>query len=91
VLAVLRSGANANDLSVMTLVIDLRCLQDRRYYARGIGNHTRRLIRHAPAGWMGLYDPSLLPLPEAVAGLAARLEYFAFWAWLRRYDLFFPI
>ena len=135
----------------MTLVIDLRCLQDRQYYERGIGNHARNLLRHAPPGWVGVYDPALPPLPEAVAGLAgalsphayvpgarmflnpspfspdqnfcarlltdpkvvkavcvydfipfdeparylrapaARLAYLAALAWLKRYDLFFPI
>ncbi|MBU6397346.1 MAG: glycosyltransferase [Rhodospirillales bacterium] len=58
----------------MTFVIDLRCLQDRQYYERGIGNHARSLIRHAPAGWVGMYDPALPPLPEAEARLAARLS-----------------
>ncbi len=58
----------------MTFVIDLRCLQDRQYYERGIGNHTRSLIRHAPTGWVGLYDPALPALPDEAARLAARLS-----------------
>ncbi len=58
----------------MTLVIDLRCLQDRQYYERGIGNHTRSLLRHAPPGWLGVYDPKLPPLPEEVEKLASRLS-----------------
>ena len=58
----------------MTLVIDLRCLQDRQYYERGIGNHTRSLLRHAPPGWVGVYDPMLPPLPEEAAGMAGRLS-----------------
>ena len=135
----------------MTVVIDLRCLQDRQYYERGIGNHARSLLRHAPPGWVGVFDPALPALPEEVARLAAglsphayvpdarvflnpspfspdqnfcarlltdarvmkvacvydfipydeperylrehvaRLDYYSALAWLRRYDLFFPI
>lgn len=135
----------------MSLVIDLRCLQDPAYRERGIGNHARNLIRHAPPGWVGVYDPALPALPEAVAARAgrlsphgyvpgatlflnpspftpnqefcarllsdkrvykavcvydfipfdaperylrtagARLDYYAALAWLRRYDLYFPI
>ncbi|MGE4481617.1 glycosyltransferase [Acidocella sp.] len=58
----------------MKLVIDLRCLQDRQYYERGIGNHTRSLLRHAPAGWVGIFDPCLSPLPNEVAQLAGALS-----------------
>ncbi|MDE1895733.1 MAG: glycosyltransferase [Rhodospirillales bacterium] len=58
----------------MTLVIDLRCLQDRQYYERGIGNHARSLLRHAPPGWVGIFDPALPDLPEEVTRLAAWLS-----------------
>lgn len=58
----------------MTLVIDLRCLQDPQYYERGIGNHTRSLIRHAPPGWVGIYDSALPDLPDEAASLAANLS-----------------
>ncbi|MDE2320007.1 MAG: glycosyltransferase [Rhodospirillales bacterium] len=58
----------------MTLVIDLRCLQDKQYYERGIGNHARSLIRHAALGWVGIYDQALPDLPEEVRQLAATLS-----------------
>lgn len=58
----------------MTLVIDLRCLQDGRFAERGIGNHTRNLLRQAPPGWVGLYDPQMLALPADIATLAASLS-----------------
>jgi glycosyltransferase involved in cell wall biosynthesis len=58
----------------MTLVIDLRCLQDRQYYERGIGNHARSLLRHASPGWVGVFDPVLPDLPQEVTRLAARLS-----------------
>ncbi len=58
----------------MTLVIDLRCLQDRQYYERGIGNHARSLLRHAPPGWVGVFNPALPDLPQEVTWLAAGLS-----------------
>ncbi|WP_298216120.1 glycosyltransferase [Acidocella sp.] len=69
----------------MTMVIDLRCLQDTQYAERGIGNHARALLRHAPPGWVGLYDPRLPPLPEAVARQAARLSPHAYVPGARRF------
>ncbi|MCB5943288.1 glycosyltransferase [Acidocella sp. KAb 2-4] len=58
----------------MSLVIDLRCLQDVNYYERGIGNHARNLLRHAPEPFIGLIDPALPPLPAEIAALAAQLS-----------------
>lgn len=57
----------------MSLVIDLRCLQDRNYYERGIGSHARCLLRHAP-DFVGLVDPLLPPLPEEVVRLVPKLS-----------------
>jgi glycosyltransferase involved in cell wall biosynthesis len=56
------------------LIIDMRCLQDRNYSERGIGNHARNLITHAPEPFIGLYDPKLPPLPADMAGRAAELS-----------------
>ena len=56
------------------LIIDMRCLQDRNYTERGIGNHARNLITHAPGPFIGLYDPKLPPLPEDMAGRARVLS-----------------
>ncbi len=57
----------------MSLVIDLRCLQDQNYYERGIGSHARMLLRHAPR-CIGLADPSLPPLPDEVAALVPEIS-----------------
>ncbi|MDD2794474.1 glycosyltransferase [Acidocella sp.] len=56
------------------LIIDMRCLQDRNYSERGIGNHARNLIAHAPEPFIGLYDPALPPLPADMAAQAAALS-----------------
>ncbi len=56
------------------LIIDMRCLQDRNYTERGIGNHARNLITHAPEPFIGLYEPSLPPLPADMAARAALLS-----------------
>ena len=56
------------------LIIDMRCLQDPNYSERGIGNHARNLITHAPEPFIGLYDPKLPPLPVDMAGRAAVLS-----------------
>lgn len=56
------------------LIIDMRCLQDRNYAERGIGNHARCIIRHAPGPFIGIIDPQLPPLPENLARLAAKLS-----------------
>jgi glycosyltransferase involved in cell wall biosynthesis len=58
----------------MVLVIDLRCLQDRNYTERGIGNHTRNLLRHAPGRFVGLVDPALPPLLPDDAALAPEVS-----------------
>ena len=58
----------------MTFVIDVRCLQDRQFYERGIGNHARSLLRHAPPGWVGVFDPALPELPEEITRMAAGLS-----------------
>ncbi|OYV34528.1 MAG: hypothetical protein B7Z80_20995 [Rhodospirillales bacterium 20-64-7] len=55
------------------LIIDLRCLQDRTYAERGIGNHTRNILAHVGAPFTGLIDPALPPLPTEIARQAARL------------------
>lgn len=135
----------------MSLVIDLRCLQDKQFYDRGIGFYTKALLALAPKGWVGLYDPTLPPVPAPEAALAGaltphayvpgarfflnpapffpnqgfcarllssphvrraacvhdfipfddqatylresatRLDYFAALAWLKAYDLYFPV
>ncbi|WP_298284247.1 glycosyltransferase [Acidocella sp.] len=58
----------------MSLVIDLRCLQDPNYRLRGIGAQARALARHAPEPFTGLIDPALPPLSPEDAGLAATLS-----------------
>jgi glycosyltransferase involved in cell wall biosynthesis len=58
----------------MSLVIDLRCLQDPNYRTRGIGAQARALARHAPAPFTGLIDPSLPPLSPEDATLPAALS-----------------
>lgn len=57
----------------MSLVIDLRCLQDKQFYDRGIGFYTKALLAQAPKGWVGLYDPALPPVPAPEAALAGAL------------------
>ena len=52
----------------LTLVVDVRCLQDPSYARRGVGRHTLALLRHAPRRFrlVGLCDPNLPELiPEA--------------------------
>ncbi|GLR67406.1 hypothetical protein GCM10010909_20870 [Acidocella aquatica] len=56
------------------LIIDMRCLQDRNYSERGIGNHARNLIAHAPEPFIGLFTPALPPLPADMAARAAVLS-----------------
>ncbi len=56
------------------LIIDMRCLQDPNYTERGIGNHARCIIRHAPAPFIGLFDPKLPPMAPEFAALAAVLS-----------------
>jgi glycosyltransferase involved in cell wall biosynthesis len=58
----------------MSLIIDLRCLQDANYYERGIGNHARNIIRHAPGRFVGLIDPALPPLPPEMAALVPEVS-----------------
>jgi glycosyltransferase involved in cell wall biosynthesis len=58
----------------MSLVIDLRCLQDVNHYERGIGQHTRNLVRHARGRFTGLIDSALPPLPDEVAALVPELS-----------------
>jgi len=58
--------AESSNRTFPQVIIDLRCLQDRAYATRGIGQHARGIITHRPAGigrLTGLIDP-LLPLPE---------------------------
>ena len=56
------------------LIIDMRCLQDPNYADRGIGNHARCLVTHAPAPFIGIVNPHLPPLPEDLKTLAAALS-----------------
>ena len=56
------------------LIIDMRCLQDRNYAERGIGNHARCIVAQAPAPFIGLVDPGLPPLPEPLATRATILS-----------------
>jgi glycosyltransferase involved in cell wall biosynthesis len=56
------------------LIIDMRCLQNPDYAERGIGNHARCLVTHAPAPFTGIVDPHLPPLPEDLKTLAATLS-----------------
>jgi hypothetical protein len=43
----------------LRLIIDMRCLQNPDYTERGIGNHARCLVTHAPAPFTGIVDPHL--------------------------------
>lgn len=61
-------------VSIVSLVIDLRCLQDPNFCTRGIGAHARALVRHAPEPFVGLIDPTLPALSPADAALAATLS-----------------
>ncbi|MBB4003065.1 glycosyltransferase involved in cell wall biosynthesis [Aurantimonas endophytica] len=57
----------------LTLVVDVRCLQDPNFARRGVGRHALALLRNAPQRFrlIGLCDPDLPPLiPEARACLA---------------------
>ncbi len=54
------------------LLIDVRCLQDPNFVARGIGRHSLELLRHArntpriaACRLIGLIDPALPPLRDA--------------------------
>ncbi len=58
----------------MSLVIDLRCLQDETYQKRDIGQHALNLLRHAPEPVTGIIDPALPPLPKDIAALTAELS-----------------
>lgn len=58
----------------MQAIVDLRCLQDTNYVARGIGRHTVGLLKLAPrcAGRLrliGLIDPVMQPPPADVVRL----------------------
>lgn len=54
-------------------IIDMRCLQHPDYAERGIGNHARCIVTHAPAPFIGLVDPALPALPRNLAKYAAEL------------------
>ena len=58
----------------MSLVIDLRCLQDVNYYGLGIGQHTLSLLRQAPGRFIGIIDPAMPPLPNEAAALVPELS-----------------
>lgn len=64
------------------ILVDVRCLQDPSFAARGIGRHALTLLRGAPAGvrLIGLYDPAMPELDEAVAGLLAGVRASAYGA-----------
>lgn len=55
-------------MPIISLVIDLRCLQDPRYADRGIGRHVASLLRNRPdrqsVRLIGLLDPKLPPLTD---------------------------
>jgi glycosyltransferase involved in cell wall biosynthesis len=56
----------------LSIVLDLRCLQDPGYATRGVGRHALALLRHAPGRvrLVGLVDQTLPPLlPEAHAAV----------------------
>ncbi len=65
-----------------TLILDLRCLQDESYRERGVGRHALGLLRHARANSpfarthpvVGIIDPALPALGEAVRGLVDRIQ-----------------
>jgi glycosyltransferase involved in cell wall biosynthesis len=51
-----------------SIILDLRCLQDRNYAGRGVGRHVLAVLKHAPQRLrlVGLTDPNLPALlPEA--------------------------
>ena len=57
----------------LSVVLDLRCLQDPGYATRGVGRHALALLRHAPSQLrlVGLVDetlPPLLPGARAAVG-----------------------
>ncbi len=54
----------------MTLIVDLRCLQNIHYRNRGIGNHALGLIRSLHGRFTGLVDPALPPLSAHVRAMA---------------------
>ncbi|MDE8344760.1 MAG: glycosyltransferase [Acidocella sp.] len=58
----------------LAIIIDMRCLQDRNYTERGIGNHARNIIAHVEAPFTGIIDPALPSLPAAWAARAASLS-----------------
>lgn len=58
----------------MSLVVDLRCLQDVNYQKRGIGQHALSLLRQAPGPVTGIIDPAMPPLPDEAAALVAALS-----------------
>ncbi|MBB5372440.1 glycosyltransferase [Acidocella aromatica] len=58
----------------MSLVVDLRCLQDVNYRKRGIGQHALSLLRQAPGPVTGIIDPAMPPLPGDMSALVAELS-----------------
>ena len=56
----------------LSVVLDMRCLQDPGFAKRGVGRHALALLRHAPSRvrLVGLVDETLPPLlPEAAAAV----------------------
>lgn len=63
-----------NERDRITVVLDLRCLQDPNFARRGIGRHALTLLRYAPQDFrlVGLVDKTLPDLlPEAREAVAA--------------------
>jgi glycosyltransferase involved in cell wall biosynthesis len=56
------------------LIVDLRCLQDHHYVERGIGNHARAILAQAPGAFIGIIDPKMPPVPDAIAALTSSLH-----------------
>jgi glycosyltransferase involved in cell wall biosynthesis len=70
-------------MSIPSVFVDARCLQDPAYRERGIGQHAESLLRHRPKGNAGaavvaVLDPALPPLLPRLAALFDRLQWTAY-------------
>jgi len=67
-------------MSVPSVIVDARCLQDPAYRERGIGQHAESLLRHRPKGQIAgpviaALDPALPPLLSRTAALFDRIQW----------------
>lgn len=70
-------------MSLPSVFVDARCLQDPAYRERGIGQHAESLLRHRPDGTaagpvIAVLDPALPPLMPRMAALFDRLQWTAY-------------